>query len=230
MKLSLFNTLSKRIAAAIAGSFIVIGLSGCSSLTDDKTELPSIFSVFATLESHGKTGAIFTVQDPKTPDAAPIRLTTNANLEAEKLETGQRYIIVYTNGDGYNPYIEGAIDLMHVLKVGNGDVQIASKEEINAMRAVAYTTVSCFRTGDYVNVELRVPTTSTPKAFNLYADRATLDNPRPSLYLVYDVNSTGLSSTTAYGSFNIAEVWDAPDCTGVTVTMADNSVALFEKK
>ena len=75
-----------------------------------------------------------------------------------------------------------------------------------------------------------MPTTSTPKAFNLYADRATLDNPRPSLYLVYDVNSTGLSSTTAYGSFNIAEVWDAPDCTGVTVTMADNSVALFEKK
>lgn len=219
--------LRNKVIPAFIAALLSLGLGACSSLTSND-ELPSLFSVFATLESHSKTGAVFTVQS--APDAEPVTLTTTANLEAEGLETGQRYIIIYSNGDTYDAYIPGAIDLKNVLKVANGNVRIASKEEIKALQGSEYQVVSVFRTGTYINVQLEVYSTATPTDFNIYADRATLNTPNPELYLVYNVPSTGLSRTTAFGSFNIAEVWDLPGCTGVTVDLNLHPAAKFEKK
>ncbi|MDE6300921.1 MAG: hypothetical protein K2M19_04325 [Muribaculaceae bacterium] len=217
-----------RLIPALLSAVLITSLGACSSLTDKNEPLPSLFSVFATLESHSKTGAVFTVQS--APDAEPVTLTTNADLQAEGLEAGKRYIIIYANGDANDPYIPGAIDLKNVLKVANGNVQIATKQEIMALQGVEYSVVSMFRTGTYINVQLDIPSTSTPEVFNIYADRATLGNPLPDLYLIYQVNSTGLSHTTAFGSFNIAEVWNERGCTGVNIDLNGRPSATFKKE
>ena len=217
----------KQIAGALLILICSIGFSGCSSLANGNNELPSLFSVFATLEAHAKAGAVFTVQ--ATPDGEPITLTTTANLDSEKLKVGDRFIIIYSNGDTYDPYIPGAIDLKNVLPVANGSVQAASKQQILAMQGVPYVVSECFRTGSFINVALRVPTTADPAHFNIYLDEATIASPTPQLYMIYDITSTGLSATTAFGSFNIADVWDLATCTGVNLNLGDTPAVIFKK-
>ena len=93
-----------------------------------------------------------------------------------------------------------------------------------------YQVEALFRTGSYINVQIKVPSTGTPSAFNIYADRATINSPYPQLYLIYQLNSTGMSYTTAFGSFNIGEVWNARSCQGVNIDLMSHPAAKFEKE
>ena len=119
--------LSKLLALAILP---LLALTGCNN--DDPTPTPTIFSVFATLDSTGDNSSVFSVQEKD--DSPVITLTSDRKVDTEILPIGNRCIISYANASE-KPFVSGAITLYGIQLVANGKVENATEAEIQQLTA-----------------------------------------------------------------------------------------------
>ncbi|MCM1163418.1 MAG: hypothetical protein NC339_04135 [Muribaculaceae bacterium] len=148
-------------------------------------------------------GALFTLR--RDGDSPEIQLTTSRAL-ADTYRAGQRVLILYTIPSN-QPYTSGAIDLLGVGTVNNGKVTTLEEgEQWNADPVYLY---SIWRTGQYLNLHVRLPYSTEPRRFWLALDPATATAPMPDLYLVHDIPD-GANVTfdrSYYASYDISSVW-----------------------
>lgn len=203
--------------SAFSIGIALLGLVSCNSSTSDVTEEP--LYDFATLTGVNDKGSTFEVI--READEQPCVFTSSFKVDTTRIHVGERLLISYVNSNGVS-YISGPIDLYRYQQVLNGSIEVGTSTEWDSWRTNDVAIYYATRTGKYINVMANVYVLNAPKTFTLVADKATLNDEYPKVYLVFlsDASLEG-SMRSGYASWNISEVWDLPTCKGIKLYMAN---------
>ncbi|MGM9859463.1 MAG: hypothetical protein ACI31C_01785 [Muribaculaceae bacterium] len=186
---------------------------------NDDDEPQTSFLIFATYSEATSAGSVFTAQ--RNLDSPLVTYTTSVVLDGEHYKVGNRYIINFTNATN-SCYESGPITLLYIVDVCNGSITEASSEEIADVSVDPLEFLMIQREGHYINVQAVAYVNIQPTLFNMYVDRATINNEVPDVYFGFksDVIS---SQKQLFGSFDIASVWDLPTCKGICIHYKANN-------
>jgi hypothetical protein len=82
-----------------------------------------------------------------------------------------------------------------------------------------------WRTGNYLNLRMRVDYSETARYFGLVVDSLTLNDAEPEVYLLHNLNGAPDNYLReAYASFDISKVWGLPTCKGLRVHVNDTNL------
>lgn len=201
---------------AICTLLFAFGMSSCND--DDNTTgggFPSnLNTAFATFVSSGDNGSVFTVQ--KSADSPVATLTSTTKVSSDALKAGERVILQYVP-TGSDAYASGPVTIYGIGKIINGKVSEATETEINGMRNDYLKMLIFDRTGAYINIWAEATLRNEPAKFTIVADKATLGDAYPKLYVVFETDSDMGSTRSVYASFDIASVFNQSTCEGVEV-------------
>lgn len=186
--------------------------------TSDDGPLVSTYTQFATLVADDEQGSTFEVNNSAD---GPVRTLTSTNrVDTKKVAVGQRLMIAYqlegtTSVDGSGP-----IRLLAYMQVINGKVEVMNATEAENFKSNSLQNPVLQVTGNYLNVQVMGRLRTDPDKFALIADKSTMDDKYPTVYLVFlsDDDSTG-AWKTIYGSFDISEIWNNQKYNGLIIKM-----------
>lgn len=186
--------------------------------TSDDGPLVSTYTQFATLVADDEQGSTFEVNNSAD---GPVRTLTSTNrVDTKKVAVGQRLMIAYqlegtTSVDGSGP-----IRLLAYMQVINGKVEVMNATEAENFKSNSLQNPVLQVTGNYLNVQVMGRLRTDPDKFALIADKSTMDDKYPTVYLVFlsDDDSTG-AWKTIYGSFDISEIWNNQKYNGMIIKM-----------
>lgn len=141
---------------------------------------------------------------------------TFAGLAVDSGLEGERVLLRYYPADAF-----AEAQALGVGAINCGDVRKA-RMDTTAWDADPVEMISLWRTGDWLNMRMRVRWNDQPRLFHLVVDEATLADSCPVMYLVH--NLRGLPSTyltETYASWNIAEVINRRECKEIEVHVND---------
>lgn len=218
----------------ILGLALVTGLASlfitsCNSDSPGGLEEEPLYD-FATLTGVNDNGS--TLEVIRQGDEQPCTFTTPLKVDTTRIPVGDRLLITYVNSNGVS-YVSGPINLYRYQQVLNGDIEIGTSTEWNSWRTNDVSIYYATRTGKYINVMANVYVLNAPKTFTIVADKETLNDEYPNVYLVFlsDTNLEG-SMRSGYASWDISKVWDLPTCKGIKLHMANivgDKVVTFAK-
>lgn len=204
------------------------GLTACND-DDNNNNNGSSYTAFVTLAVCNDNGATFTTT--LGDDTKPVAYTTNMRLTGERYKVGQRYIIQFTIDTPVA--MGGAINLLNVYDIFNGDVKSASAAEIKELTTDPIDINMVQRDGDFLNIQATAYAGRDPKTFALYVDEATIDNEMPDVYVGYQIKNGASNAYVLYGSFGISSLWSKPGCKGLNFHYRQNDedqILKIEKK
>ncbi len=200
----------------------VIMLVSLHSCSDDKNYNDSamysdIVTIASTAEEQG------TVFKFRRYDDSPEITLTDPRLTLKKDSEGLRVLLRYYSESG-QPYTSGTIKTRAVSAINNDTTIIRPVERYNWDATPIYLH-SVWRTGEYINMHLRVEYSETPRYFNLLVDSLSLEDAVAQLYLVHDKGSAPDNYLMEiYASFNIDNVWSQPTCEGIDIHINDSNL------
>lgn len=205
------------IKCALIGAALV-ALASCNSSSDDPNPGNRLIcNDIVTYEGNAEGSATFTFQ--KEGDSPLITLTSSRQLNANDFRPGSRILISYSP-ESDKQYTSGPITLIAAMNVeGKGaDVTSNTAQATSNWLSEPINVAALFRSGDYINVQFTGALGSQTPVTNLYVDEATLDKETPELHLIFGPY-TGVTTTTYYfyGSWNIASIWNRPNCRSIKV-------------
>lgn len=232
--MSLINRCMTYIAALTA-LLASAALSGCGVNDDtfDGEVTPVLYDI-VTFDDNIDGCAQFSFRQVDDSPLITLR-ARNATLNTEDVTPGRRLYIAYQPTGGAGAYTSGDIALLHAYKINTATV--STEETIGSFplwnRDKIYL-LAAWRSGNYLNVQCRLTYSTDPRIFRIVADRSTLDDPLPDLYLVHSMKEAADNfERTYYGSFDISPVLDRPGCRGVRLHVADSNlkteIYTFEK-
>ncbi len=211
---------SSKIISMVA-AIITIVIAGCNSSDNPGGGVvipPQSLYDFATLFSTNNSGSVFTLN--KANDSQTITYSSTVSLASKKdVKPGDRLIIVYTTTDGLKPYESGPINLIGYILLNNASTEVSDLTGNWSSSPVKMDMIT--RTGTYINMQLQLYARNNSQRGDLMlmVDPATIDQPTPELYLVFDNDkNSGDNQYLAYASFNISEIWTRRTCRAVKVT------------
>ncbi len=207
---------SRHIAAT---ALLLASLASCSDDKEynDSAMYSDIVTIASTAEEQG------TVFKFRRYDDSPEITLTDPGLTLKKETEGMRVLLRYYSESG-QPYTSGNIKARAVSAINNDTTLIRPVERYNWDATPVYLH-SMWRTGEYINMHIRVEYSETPRYFNLLVDSLTLKDPVPQLYLVHDKGTAPDNYLMEiYASFNIDNVWSQPTCEGIDIHINDSNL------
>lgn len=164
----------------------------------------------------------------RASDDSPLLTFTAAGVDVDPaIGEGDRMLLGYIPASGV-PYTSGEVSVVSMGAINNVPMKEDAIADIRWDADPIYLN-SIWRTGCYINVYCRVSYSAKPRLLSLVADRETLGDPVPQLYLVHDLLGEPDSYTRrAYLSVDISDVWRLETCRGVTVHVADSNLPTTE--
>lgn len=165
-------------------------------------------------------GSVFTFR--QVNDSPVITLTSSSALP--KAEAGQRMAVRYIPESG-KPYTSGPVRLLSASKVTQSDIATEWKDEYNDWARDKVYVYSIWRSGNYINVNVRLTYDTEPRTFCLAAAPGTLTSACPDVYLVHIMARETESHDRAYlASFDIGALWDRPSVSGLRIHVANSNL------
>ncbi len=181
------------------------------------------FTDIATYEGNTAPGGCATFSVIRDGDEPEATLHSDITL-SDTYKTGTRMMIRYTTPSNL-PYTSGPVSVEWGYEINHGPVMTEWREEYELWDANPVWLASVWRTGRYINFNLRLPTLSKPRIFTLVACHDWQQREWPELYLAHTLpaGETGAYDREYYSSYDISEVWDSPSTQGVTVVVATDN-------
>jgi hypothetical protein len=202
-------------------------LSSCSD-SKDKNENDDTLIDIVTLVSTGDAGSLFTFQ--QDGDSPLISLTSNYVIDSQYVKPGERMMIAYVPTSGV-AYQSGPINLVSYRDIINGKCLEGTASEYSSWGTEEQQIYSLWRTGNYINVHAGAYVKSAPKRYILVADKETLNDALPQLYLLFETDNNQSGALSAiYASFDISDIWNRSNVKGLRVhvnnAMGSNTIAI----
>lgn len=159
---------------------------------------------------------IVTVLRPESPALLEMQRTDcspKVTLEApvslpEGIAKDDRILIRYSAATADTAQRPVPIRLLGYSRIVGGEVRARTTYDISRLPAAQMKVVSCWRTGDYLNLQLLMRYDGTPRSFMLTADAATLEADTLRCYLYNTGQPVGENyvESRTYASFDISLV------------------------
>lgn len=204
-----------QLTFAILGAFML--LAACS---DSEPSDAAFLSDIVTVETTGPDGTRFTF---RRYDDSPLILLDDPEVTVKEEFVGKRVLLRYYPSSG-EPYVSGAIRAVGLTAINN-DTAVVRPVERYDWNADAVYLNSIWRSGPYINVNLRATYSPDPRYFSLMVDSLTLTDPVPQLYLVHNLlGAHDNYMSQVYASFDISNVWSRPACLGIDIHVNDSNL------
>ena len=214
-------TLTHRIHLLLLA--LILGLA-TSSCRQDGVDGPvdMTFTEIVTFGGSTDSGSSFSFR--QVDDSPLITLTSTQKFASDDLKAGDRMLIAYQN-ESNSAYTSGPIDLIGAAPITTGSVATTWKDDYDIWDRDKVYLYSAWRSGEYINIHVRLTYSADPRIFTIAADPATLSSPWPELYLVHVMKEPITNHDRAYyASFSIAEIWDNPATQGVKLHVANSNL------
>ena len=195
-------------------------LTGC--VNADTIDGPVEMTVYNIVTFEGnEPGATFSYCPPGTD--TPLTLRSAEAIDPEQATAGKRVII------GYVPARDasGTIALKALARVTMPELT-GCQGVPRGWDADGVWVTSVWRSGQYVDMRLRLPYSAEPRMFALAVDSTTLGSPVPRLYLCHKlpegVTADATFSRNYYVSACVSPVWDRPEVEGIEINIANTNL------
>lgn len=202
-----------RIFSILFAAAVLLCLSGCNE--EPGYGYGDYLVEFATYEGAENGVAKFSCQ---SRDDAPVRTFLSGASVPGKIPAGQRcylrYTVLGTFSDGTK-----RIRTDQLAPLPGGKLRKAPHEDMEKLPATPFSVTSIWRSGNYINLNGRIPYTGKTFQFLLVADESTLDSEIVTARVVY--NTMGAQPTferRIYASFDISGAWLRPTCRTLRIT------------
>lgn len=212
-----------RILPLLTLALAMLALTSCAEQGYDGPVEKHLYDIVTYTGTPDGGGATF---EFRQVDDSPLVTLTSTVRFADEIEPGTRMAICYIPQSGL-PYQSGPIDLVGASRINQGAVHTEWADDYDLWDRDSVYVYSAWRSGSYINFDIRLPFSAEPRVLCLAADPATLSDPVPDLYLVH-VMATDASQYLRrhYASYSIAPVWEMEHVRGVKVHMANTNLPL----
>lgn len=198
-------------------SIMTVAICSCS---DDDYNDRALLSEIVTATRNTPDGIEF--QYRRYGDSPLITLTADGFSVKDEF-IGKRMLLRYYN----KSEIETSprkIEIAALSAINNDTARIADIDTI-AWNATPIYLNSIWRSGQYINVHLKVMYSATARLFNLTADSATIDSDIPQLYMCHNTFSAPDNYMfETYSSYDISNIWNRPTCKGIDIHVNDSNL------
>lgn len=212
-----------RLLPLLPAMTLAVALAGCG---DDApySDTATLYDI-VTYEGSAHGVARFAM---RASNDSPLLTFTATGVDVDPdIGEGDRMLLGYIPASG-RPYTSGEVSVVSTGAINNVPLKEDAIADIRWDADPIYLN-SIWRTGCYINVYCRVSYSAKPRLLSIVADRETLGDPVPQLYLVHDLLGEPDSYTRrAYLSVDISGVWQLEGCRGVTVHVADSNLPKME--
>lgn len=156
-------------------------------------------------------------------DDSPLITLTARGIDIKDEMIGKRALLRYYPLNG-NAYTSGDIDIFALSSINCDTARIADIDTIAWDSTPIYLN-SIWRSGEYINLHLKVLYSETPRIFSLIADSATIDSVVPQLYMSHNTfDAPDNFNFETYASFDISNIWNRPQCQGIDIHLNDTNL------
>ncbi len=204
-----------------------LSLGSCNS---GGSESVAYFTDIVTLDSSTDAGSVMSFRELN--DSPVITLTSTKPLNKEQV--GKRIVIVYSPVGTIQHGVSGNVNLINAgLTYGAGAAPLdAVVDSLDNWKSGEISFMQAYRSGEYLNLGMILPTNATLEKFRCYIDITTLDNEYPEIHVVYKAKD-GYDSASGnfFGSYNISGIWNRPNVKGIKVLYKgyNNGSTIIEK-
>lgn len=200
---------------------VTICLYSCSDDTGvDGGVIPEIWDIATYAGPLPSGGSSFSMR--QVNDSPLITLTYSGVLEDIAPGTRMAIHFIAINGKAYE---SGPIKLLQASKITQGEVETQWSEDYDDWQRDKVFLYSIWRTGSYINFNVKLTYTTEPRIFKLVADPATLDSDSPVLYLVHILpREIDNHDRTYLASFDISPIWNRDDLKSISVRVANSNL------
>lgn len=175
----------------------------------------------ATYEGVSNGNSVFTFR--KVDDSPLITLTSPVTFDSD-IAPGTRMLIGYTNATN-EPYASGPVDLYMARRITQSAAVTKWEEIYNHWDIDPLWLSSMWRSGDYINLRVRLTYTDQPRLFALVLEPRTADTEWPSFYVAHIMaEASDYHDREYYASFDISDFRGRQGVKGVRVAVNDTNI------
>lgn len=214
----------KHLAKLTAGLLLTILVGACDAGGGVDGEVLMAYTDIATFRGNTAPGGGAEFGVRKEGDSPEATLYASRRIGDEGLEAGTRMLIRYTTPSN-EPYTSGEIELRGAARITQTPVELETDLPEGWNTTPVYL-VTAWRTGEYVNLHLRLPYSAEPRVFGLMADPTTLASAWPDVYLVHimEGDAGATYERRYYASFDLSPVWDRPGVEGIRLHVNNSNL------
>ena len=208
-------------------------MAACTDADDGPSSVNPALTDIVTFTGNNDRGAVFEFN--RVDDSPLITLQSAAPLDTTRTREGSRLLLRYIPASG-NAATSGDVTVTGIGVVTTDTLRYGTITSTPEWDRDGLYVMSMWRTGNYVNLHCRLTYDERPRMFQLMADRRTLNDPVPQLYMVHKLqNPINSHDRAVYASFDIGSLWSKPGCRGVDIHIAntnltDKKIFSFTKK
>lgn len=209
-----------RVGKLTALMFVMLAYASCSRPGID-AEVAMDYVEIVTYEGFSNGNSVFTFR--KVDDSPLITLTSPTAL-GDDIAPGSRMLIGYTNATN-DPFASGPIDLYMARRITQSTAVTKWDDIYNHWDIDPVWLSSIWRSGDYINLRVRLTYTDQPRLFALVLEPSTAETEWPTFYLAHIMaESTDYHDREYYASFSIRDFHNRQGVKGVKVMINDSNI------
>lgn len=206
-----------KTSVILISSLLVMSLYSCS---DEEYNDRALLSEIVTVAENSQSSAEFRFQ---RYNDSPVIILTAKGINVNDDLIGKRVLLRYYPISG-NATSSGEIEIAALSTINCDTTRVAAIDTIAWDETPIYLN-SIWRSGEYINLHLRVIYSNQPRLFNITVDSSTIDNPVPQLYLCHNTFSAPDNyNFETYASYDISKIWSRPTCSGIEIHVNDTNL------
>lgn len=213
---------TRLLTPALAAIAILLSFSSCRDEGEDGPVEMMCTDIVTFAGDDGRGHATFTFQ--KADDSPEITLTSSNTISTENIDEGTRLLLNYIPA-GNKAYKSGPVTVLSGQSIAQSSVALEWLKEYDDWDKWPVYVYSAWRSGQYLNMHVRLTYSLQPRLFHLAVDPATLGNERPDVYLIHVMADDADSHDRAYyASFDLTPVWSLPGVSGINLHVANSNL------
>lgn len=204
----------KFLSILLIGS-IAAGFSSCGGEDGPDGPVGNSYLDIVTVASADAAGSTFTFRSLN--DSPEITLTTTQFFQDATVKPGTRVLLNYIPESG-KQFESGPVKVIGFSRCLGPTITVPETSNKSEWSSSPVYLAAMWRAGEWLNMQMILKMTSSPRRFALVLDPATADSSEPELHVAFtpDISSTS-SQQPAYASFNISSLWSKPEVEALKV-------------
>lgn len=195
---------------------IASGLTSCNDDNGPDGPVDGSFLDIVTVASADAAGSTFTFRSLN--DSPEITLTTTQYFQDATIKPGTRVLLNYMPESG-KQFESGPVKVIGFSRCLGQELTVAKTSNSSEWVSSPIYLASMWRSGQWLNLQMVLEVSQSPRRFVLVLDPATENTSEPELHISFepDISTTAMQQT-AYASCNISSLWDKPGVEAIKVS------------
>lgn len=210
------------LTSALTATAMLLTLSSCRDEGVDGPVEMTCTDIVTFAGSDGSGHATFTFQ--KADDSPEITLVSSNTINTDNIDEGTRLLLSYIPADN-EPYRSGPVNVLSGQTIAQSAVALEWLKEYDDWDKYPVYVYSAWRSGQYLNMHVRLTYSLNPRLFHLAVDPATIETDWPDVYLVHVMaDNTDNHDRAYYASFDLTPLWSLPNVRGINLHVANSNL------